>query len=148
MSVSHALQALFPVALLLAAGCSDPSASVSGAVTYDGQPVKDGYVTFAPADGKGPTAGGPIKDGKYAVDKVPPGPKVVQVEASSGAGPSVQTTEELERLSREMKGKVGADGIIRTETVPQDAEGNNQKAEVKAGSQTLDLHLKKPAKKK
>jgi hypothetical protein len=148
MRISHALSALFPVAMLLAAGCSDPSASVSGEVTYEGKAVKDGYVTFAPTDGKGPTVGGPIKDGRYSVENVPPGPKVVQVEASSGAGPSVQTTEDLERLSKEMKGKVNPDGIIRTETVPQDAEGNNQKGDLKAGSQTLDLHLEKPAKKK
>jgi hypothetical protein len=133
---------------LLSAGCGGDAASVSGLVSYEDQPVANGYVTFAPADGKGPVVGGAVTNGRYAVANVPPGPKVVKVEASSGAGPSVQTSEDAARVSKELKGKYGADGIIRTETVPPDAAGNNQAVEVRAGSQTLDLALKKPAGKK
>jgi hypothetical protein len=136
------------VVALLAAGCGDSGATVSGEVSYDGQPVKSGYVSFTPADGKGPVAGGQITDGRYTAEKVPPGPKVVKVEASSGSGPSVQSSADMEKLSKEWKAKVGPDGIIHTETVPQDAEGNNQKVDVKPGAQTLDFHLKKPAGKK
>ena len=44
--------------LLLTAGCGGPETTVNGEVTYDGQPVRRGYVTFTPADGQGPTAGG------------------------------------------------------------------------------------------
>jgi hypothetical protein len=138
-------RALLPLLALAFAGCSEPAATVSGEVTYDGQPVKKGYVTFAPADGKGPAVGAEIADGRYAAEKVPPGPKVVKVEASSGPGPSVQSSADAAKLSKEWKGKLGPDGIIRTETVPDSAEGNNQKYDAKAGAQTLDLHLKKPA---
>jgi hypothetical protein len=133
---------------LLAGGCSDPAATVSGEVTYDGTPVRSGYVTFAPADGKGAVAGGPIADGRYAVAGVAPGPKVAKVEASDKPGPSIQTTADLERFSRENKGKVPASGIISTDTVPADADGNGRPVEVKPGAQTLDLHLKRPAGKK
>lgn len=133
---------------LLSAGCGGEAASVSGVVSYEGQPVPSGYVTFAPADGKGPVVGGAVTNGHYTVENVLPGPKVVKVEASSGAGPSVQTSEDAARVSKELKGKYGADGIIRTETVPQDAAGNNQSVEVKPGAQTLDLALKKPVGKK
>ena len=146
--MTRALTLLALLAGPLAAGCSGGTAAVSGEVTYDGHPVKAGYITFTPAGGHGPAVGTPITDGRYAADNVPPGPKLVKVEASSGAGPSVQSTADMERLSKEWKGKVSPDGIIRTETVPQDAEGNNQKADIKAGAQTLDLHLKKPAAKK
>jgi hypothetical protein len=139
---------LCALAALACGGCSDPTATVSGEVTYDGQPVKNGYVTFTPADGKGPAVGAQITDGRYTADKVPPGEKVVKVEASSGPGPSVQSQADVEKLSKEMRGKLGPDGIIKTETVPPDAEGNNQKSEVKAGAQTLDIRLKKPAAKK
>jgi hypothetical protein len=135
-------------ALFAAAGCGGGTGSVSGEVTYDGQPVKTGYVSFTPADGKGTAAAGPITDGRYSVEKVPPGPKVVKVEAADKAGPSIQTTEELERFSRENKGKIGPSGIISSETIPPDAEGNNQPFEVKPGAQTLNLTLKRPAGKK
>lgn len=140
--------ALLSPLVLIASGCSNPGATVSGTVTYEGEPVKTGYVTFAPSDGKGPSVGAQITDGKYTADKVPPGPKLVRVEASSGAAPSVQSQADVEKLSKELKGKLGPDGIIRTDTVPPEAEGNNQQFEVKAGTQTLDLPLKKPAGKK
>jgi hypothetical protein len=140
---------LVPAAILaVVAGCSAPNATVSGDVSYDGKPVKNGYVTFMPSNGQGAVAGGPISDGKYTVKNVPPGPKIVKVEAADKAGPSIQTTEELEKFSRENKGKVGPDGIISTESVPQDAVGNNQTMDVMAGPQTIDLHLKKPGGKK
>ncbi len=131
--------------LFLAAGCFGPSASVSGEVTYDGQPVKSGYVTFTPADGKGPSVGAPIKDGTYSAKDMLPGEKIVKVEASSSAGAAVQTNEDAEKRSKEWKSKVGRDGIIHTESVPANAEGNSQKHVINAGSQTLNLALKKPA---
>src|SRR5262249_59566164 len=67
--------------LLLAAGCGPGDGTVTGEVSYDGQPVGRGMITFAPADGQGPTVGGPITSGRYAVDKVPPGRKDVKIEA-------------------------------------------------------------------
>jgi hypothetical protein len=130
-------------------GCGkQETGSVSGSITYDGQPVKSGYVLFTPSDGHGPVAGGPIRDGRYAIENISPGPKIVRVEASSGSGPSVQSSEEMARLSKEWKGKIGSDGIIRTETVPADARGNNQPYEVKVGAQNLDLRLNMPVGKK
>lgn len=129
---------------LFAAGCGAEVGTVNGEVSYDGQPVKQGYITFTPADGKGAMVGGPITDGRYTVEKVPPGSKIAKIEASSGSGPSVQSSEDMAKLSKEWKDKVGKDGVIRTETVPADAEGNNQTVEVKQGDQTLNFALKKP----
>ena len=134
--------ALFACAL---GGCGSGGGTVSGEVSYDGKPVKNGYISFLSDDGKGAAVGAPITDGKYTAEKVPTGKRVVKIEAADKAGPSIQTTEELERFSKENKGKIGPSGIISTESVPQDAEGNNQKVEVKAGSQTMNFALKKPA---
>lgn len=133
---------------VFALGCGSDAGSVTGSVTYDGKPVENGYITFTPADGKGTMVAGPIANGRYSVENVPPGSKIVKIEASSGSGPSVQSSEDMAKLSKEWKGKVGPDGIIRTETVPADAEGNNQTVEVKPGTQTLDFTLKKPSGKK
>ena len=58
---------------IAAVGCSRGPAvgTVTGEVTYDGQPVKDGHVTFTPVDGKGQTGGAPILDGKFKAEQVP-----------------------------------------------------------------------------
>src|SRR5690606_23516172 len=66
----------------LAVGCSSGKGfeefDVSGAATIDGEPIPTGTITFVAADGKTPTGGGVIKDGRY-VAKVPPGEKKVLI---------------------------------------------------------------------
>lgn len=58
---------------LAAAGCGPAGperAEVSGIVTYNGQPVEQGAISFFPAPGViGPEAGGEIKDGKYFIPR-------------------------------------------------------------------------------
>jgi len=41
--------------------------TVEGMVTWDGSPVETGTISFMPADGKGPTVGGELKDGSYRI---------------------------------------------------------------------------------
>jgi hypothetical protein len=68
-------------ALALAAGCGRGPATgeVSGTVTVDGNvPAPGSSITFLPADGKSPTAGALIHQGKYAT-QVPVGTAKVQV---------------------------------------------------------------------
>ncbi len=51
----------------LLCGCTDADiCRISGQVTYNGQPVKAGSISFEPADGKSQAQGMPIKDGRYA----------------------------------------------------------------------------------
>src|SRR5262245_59045431 len=83
-------------------GCGARTATVSGEVTYDGQPVGDGSITLTPEDGKGPVVGGPIKDGKYTLTKVPPGPKVVKIEAYKKVN-FAGSSEEMMRRAAEAK---------------------------------------------
>ena len=58
---------------LACVGCGekDPLAakrgSVSGTVTFDGQPVEEGRITFTPVGTEGQLAGAEIKDGKYTI---------------------------------------------------------------------------------
>jgi hypothetical protein len=128
--------------LLAATGCSNTTASVSGSVTFDGQPVGDGYVTFRPADGIGPDAGAKIIGGRYSLDGIKPGPKVVQVIAVKKV-PFARTSEEMARRAAESKAKGDASGLIDpADTIPPDAEGNNATHEIKAGKQTLNVELK------
>jgi hypothetical protein len=71
--------------VLAAAGCgkSGPAVyTVSGTVTYDGQTVANGYITFQPED---PTVGAvanPIEGGRYTVPKVHEGKNKVKIQAT------------------------------------------------------------------
>ena len=62
---------LFTVCIFLFSGCTqqDPNkASVSGMVTFNGEPIADGSISFIPTDGNGgPSAGGSILAGKYSI---------------------------------------------------------------------------------
>jgi hypothetical protein len=68
-----ALLAATTAITVLLAGCSQPAdpwtrAAVSGRVTLDGVPLSEGTITFFPSGTtKGPAAGGPIVEGRYAI---------------------------------------------------------------------------------
>lgn len=73
--------------LLLVSGCSDnKTADVSGVVSVDGQPVEKGNISLFPADGKGPSVGGDIVNGKYEVSKAPVGTVKVQIRVPKVTG--------------------------------------------------------------
>ncbi len=57
------------IAALSAGGCGDSRRQrVEGTVTFDGQPIADGYICLTPMEGTpGPTAGGPIVDGRFTI---------------------------------------------------------------------------------
>src|SRR5262245_28750207 len=73
---------LFAWALGVAcAGCSGPNIStVTGEVTLDGQPLKEGIIRFVPVNGDTPTADAPIVNGRFKAP-VPPGQKRVEISA-------------------------------------------------------------------
>jgi len=60
---------LFSFLLFVVAGCNKSDLnSVSGVVTLDGQPLKEGTIQFAPVDGKAPSQAAVIQDGKFATE--------------------------------------------------------------------------------
>jgi hypothetical protein len=139
--------ALFPVVILIA-GCGPQHATVTGDVSYEGTPVAQGVVTLLPADGKGGAASGDIGNGKFKLENVQPGPKVVQVTATREV-PFARSSEDMARRYAEAKARGNATGLIDpADVIPADAEGNNQTMEVSAGAQNLTLALKKPRSKK
>lgn len=76
---SHGL----PVALLglVLAGCGSGNATVTGRITFNGEPVNRGSLTLIPADGKGQPAGGNVENGAFTIKEVVPGEKTVQIMA-------------------------------------------------------------------
>lgn len=132
----------------LLSGCGSSLGSVSGEVTYEGKPVGDGYITFTPSDGKGKDTGGPITSGHYQVSGLPPGPKVVKVIAVKQVN-FASSSEEMMQRAAEARKLGSHDGLVDpADTIPENAEGNNAKVDVKSGAQTHDFVLKAPAKRK
>lgn len=106
-------------------GCDGAKAhQVSGTVTFDGEPVKEGHIAFLPNGG-----GGSITDGRYSIS-TPPGSFKVEINAS--------------KLQKLPPGQVGMDGA-KEEVREYIPERYNSKTELKAdvsGSTTLDFTLK------
>jgi len=133
------LIAFLGFALVSLPGCSkSDGVTVSGTVTFDGRPVEEGYITLSPADGKGPSAGGPIKQGKFSISGVLPGEKIVSV---TGGGKI-----EFPKSSEEMA-QMAAQGqqIQAAPQIPPNAKGNNQNVTItNQGQQTLEISLSSP----
>jgi hypothetical protein len=137
---------LGPLTLVVAltAGCGGTT-RVTGEVTYDGQPVGDGRISFLPADGKGPPVGASIVGGRYAIENLTPGPKVVKIEAVKKV-PFARSSAEMAKMAAANKAKGDGSGLIDpADAIPANAVGNNEKVEVTPGEQTRDFHLQKPA---
>jgi len=67
-------------------GCGPRTFPITGAVTFDGEPVAAGTIVFEPADGRGPTAGGIVAAGRYEVAAPTPGKKRVRIFATRSTG--------------------------------------------------------------
>ena len=58
-------------ALVAFAGCANPTPEppdVTGAVTFDGEPVSGGIISFVPLDSGRPPGGATISEGRYQLD--------------------------------------------------------------------------------
>jgi hypothetical protein len=67
-------------------GCGGPATyKVVGAVTWKGEEVKDGQITFLPADKNVHAATAKIVNGRYEA-RVPPGRMIVQISAQRDLG--------------------------------------------------------------
>ncbi|MEO0529980.1 MAG: hypothetical protein AAF266_05300 [Planctomycetota bacterium] len=87
---------LLAVSLVPFAGCRDPNGrqSISGEITFDGQPLPSGQMSLRPFE-SGPSAAGRIKDGKFMLpaDKGPvPGKYLVSIESMQPTGRTVGLT--------------------------------------------------------
>jgi hypothetical protein len=74
---------------LTVSGCGSGKIPVKGSVLFAGKPVEEGMITFEPGDGKGPTTGGLIAEGKYELEGEAgalPGEKIVRIVALRKTG--------------------------------------------------------------
>src|SRR5260370_6052965 len=82
-------------------GCG--TATVTGTVTYDGQPVTKGKITFLAPDENGAAVGTDIEQSKYTLKDLSPGKKqVIILVLASGEKPIVppEVAKETRELTR------------------------------------------------
>lgn len=135
-SISRGSCCAFIAAALVFAGCSTapPTGTVSGEVTFDGQPIKDGRIAFIPVDGQGQTGGAAIKDGKFEAKDVPVAKMKVEINGNRLTGRKIKAYDTPESPV--------SDEIV--ELVPARYNINSELTlDVKKGSQTVKYDLKK-----
>jgi hypothetical protein len=136
MSPARPLTVLLASALLtvLAAGCGGKP-SLSGTVTYDGQPVDGGSSTLYPAAGKDAAAGGRIQGGQYTVvggEKLTPGTYKVHISWLKATGKKIKDPSDP-----------GVEIAETKEVIPAEYnEASKLTTEITSGSTTANFDLK------
>lgn len=119
------------VAVVAVMGCGPKTSTVSGTVTFNGEAVANGAVSFFPTDGKGAPAGGLIKDGRYTVTGVKPGEMTVQLSCPVIAGTRKDDYGNETRIAEELM-------------PPAWGRASQNKITVNAGSNTKDFAVEGP----
>lgn len=124
-------------------GCDGKSTpTISGTVSFDGQPV-NGYISFISVEGGGTPFSTEITDGRYETEKAYAGKRLVSINGIVGERTSIRvpnTREAAMKALQENKKEPEKDYL------PENAVGNMQEIEVKAGKQVFDFELTSPAK--
>ena len=120
----------------LVVGCGgSPAGEVSGTVTYDGTPVENGAIAFHPAAGKGPSAGGTVTGGKYAVTNVPAGTAKVRISGVKDA--------KKKKMYDDPKAELVQTSAELLPPKYSDDKATELRYDVTAGTQTKDFTLAK-----
>lgn len=115
------------------AGCGGGSKgpvtySVSGTVTFDGEPVKKGDIKFVPEEpGAAPDAGS-IVDGKYSL-------------SAKGGKKKVQITASRDVPGKTTKGAMGEDIAVKEEFIPARYNSQTELTADVTGAKTFDFKL-------
>src|SRR5262245_48893825 len=106
-----------------AVGCGS-TCVVSGEVTYEGEPVQDGMLTFKSADGSAPAVGAVIRAGRYTTSELRPGKLIATATAVKKIGPI--SSEDMARRAKEAAARGDHTGLIEpADLIPANAPGNN-----------------------
>jgi hypothetical protein len=118
-----------------AAGCSkDGGVALEGKVSYGGEPIDVGTITFIPTSGSGIKGGGLIENGNYKVDaKTGPGP-----------GPHRVEIRWAKPTGKKSKNEFGEEIQKRQEGLPEKYHAQSTlTAEIKPGKNVIDFSLEK-----
>ena len=137
MSPRHFAVSLIAFACVpLLTGCGDSLATVSGNVTFQGQPLAKGQIQFTPTTGV--PVGSPIVAGKYSA-KLPPGEMTVLITETL----EIQHATSTEELQKQAEAGIRPMPPPKSQILPE-TPGNNKSVTIKAGSQAIDFPLGQP----
>jgi hypothetical protein len=118
--------------VLALAGCGNSPSIVSGKVTLDGVPLKQGAITFIPSAGDAPTAGASIRDGTYTVE-APPGGKRVEITGFEVVG-------QVPAYGNDKNGPMKE--VTKSVVPPKFNQNSNLTADIKSGkNENVDFEL-------
>jgi hypothetical protein len=138
---SRSKLAVIGVCLALGGGCGGSSVRVSGQVTYDGRPVEKGIITFLPADGKGSPVAGPIVGGRYQIEGLSPGPKLIHIDAERA--PVTFPRSRADRAHAATANAAANEAAGGPLGPSRDAAvGNDASVDITPGTQEHDFHLR------
>lgn len=125
-------------AILAMVGCGGGSGGkleVSGKVTLEGQPLKDGSIMFVPLDKEGTQGAGAIDSGNYKIPSkhgLKPGKYLVQITSGDGV------TRADGGGNEEAGGPGGSTNIVSVDRVPEDWNvSSKQQVEVKSSGKNV-----------
>jgi len=87
--MSYLARLLCACLALAFSGCGSPFVSADGRVTFDGESVQDGTISFESFDGQGPSSGGSVANGQYRIERITPGKKIVRIKADGKSGKQI-----------------------------------------------------------
>lgn len=127
-------------------GCADGGGTVTGTVTYNGQPVEQGTISFRPADGMGKILATTIENGTYAIEEAVAGSRTVAIRGTKDFKPQL-SSEEAARSAMEAEAAGNKGGVHigdPADYIPQDAEGNNATVDLSGGDEEINFDLTGP----
>ena len=124
------------MAWIVLVGCQSNDL-LQGKVTYNGEPVAKGSITFLSADGEGSGFSAEVADGAYSTDILKLGNHIAIVRGVEKRGPMSARKNRFEQRENNPHG-------LATDYIPEDAKGNSQSVDITGGAQTLDFVLEGP----
>jgi hypothetical protein len=127
------------IGVVALSGCGQgDGARVAGSVTYNGEPIENGAITFQ-AVGGDDSFSASIVNGQYSASAAPSGQYKASIQATTAAE-SATSREAFQQ-------QAGATAQQPANYIPVDAQGNGQSVVIKEGEQTLDFALTGPPRK-
>ena len=122
---------------------AESGATLTGAITFQGNPIEFAQVTVLSADGKSSMTGKVLDNGKYKVENAPLGEVKIAVNTMAARGDfeSKTRSQNAAAMDPNASKKISAPKFTDVPTKYYDAANSGIKTTVKEGENTFDIKL-------